>query len=51
MIAQPLENAILNGRRLTGSGALSRSVLTLKTPKDPIVARFRVLAERAETFA
>jgi len=32
-------------------GSLSRSVLTLKTPKDPIAGRFRALAERVETFA
>jgi hypothetical protein len=32
-------------------GSLSRSILTLKTPKDPIAARFRALAERVEAFA
>ena len=31
-------------------GSLSRSILTLKTPKDPIAARCRALAEREETF-
>jgi MinD-like ATPase involved in chromosome partitioning or flagellar assembly len=31
--------------------SLSRSILTLKAPKDPIAARFRALAERVETFA
>src|SRR3989442_8567265 len=31
-------------------GSLGRSTLTLKTPKDPIAARFRALAERVETF-
>ena len=32
-------------------GSLSRSILTLKTPKGPLGARFRALAERVETFA
>jgi hypothetical protein len=32
-------------------GSLSRTVLTLKTPKDPAAMRFRALAERVETFA
>ncbi len=32
-------------------GSLSRSVLTLKSPNNPISARFRALAERVETFA
>jgi len=32
-------------------GSLSRSILTLKTPKGPLGARFRAFAERVETFA